>query len=274
MPVLINVAAYGDFVDKEKTKLGIEDGFDFTIRLDEEEAVDFSDRNPKAKDFKLIVRISCTGNVEDAVYSYKTDDPDIDIENSVDEEHEDAVTELVNVMGLGDIATSVTREDMMSILHDISEVQPYDDIVISFGDFYDKYLEAYNGYTMIVFAQSRPLAIKHVRFSDASESDRWHPVIADGMSREQVRTAKEISRKYNIIDDYSLESNEKLEEKLYSISEKGRKEGSEAVRNKSEDPIIPVYTDINPDNMKFAPTGVLPRVRVRLRDELEKNSHK
>ena len=273
MPILSSVEAYGGFIDKEETKLGIEDGFDFTILLDEEEAVDFSNKNPAAKDFKLIIRISCTGIIEDAVYTYKTDDPDLDIRDFVDEEHEDAVTELVNVMGLGDIATSATRADMMVALRDISELQPDDDMIVIYGTDYDKYLEAYNGYIISVLAHGRLMITKHVDLS-TNEAERWVPFVTNTTPKEYVRWAKDYARKYNIIDDYALEPQAKLDEKLYAISDEGRAEGEEMVRDMSEDPIMPIYMHIREDAVKIPPDGVLPKVRVRLRDVLEKNSHK
>lgn len=273
MSVLKSVAAYGGFIDKEKTKFGIEEGFDFTVTLDEKEAADFSAK-PSEYGSELTVRISCMGVIEDAVCSHNTDDPDLNIRDYVDEEHEDAVTELVNDMGLGDIATSITRYDMVPMLCELSEKQPDDDIMVMYGEDYDKYLEGYNGYILNVFSQGSLMICKHGKF-EGNTAGKWGPYVTKTMTADQIKTAKELAHKYNIMDEYANEPDESLKDKLYSVSDEGRAEGEAAVRDMSENPVLPIYMNISKEDIKEPSTGVLPKIRVRLRDAISgKNSHK
>lgn len=253
------VSACGEYLDEEKTKMKIEDGFDFDITVSESQAKDMG-VGFAVGDSHLCFRISSTGAIDGVICECFNSDSDVVEADAISEEKLNIVEAIVTHFRLREMAEAETRAKLLNIISDVSLMQPKDAVMVGYGGSYDKYLQAYSTCLLAIYKNGKRMIEKEflIDFDPETESV-WKICLTNDDA--DIETAKQLRKEYNIRDEYVLDFlPDEIEKKLYAISPEGVKEGQAEVRRMSGRAASTIYYKMLSNRDKRMPDNLIHKI--------------
>lgn len=253
------VSACGEYLDEEKTKMKIEDGFDFDITISESQAKDMG-ADFAVGDSHLCFRISSIGEIDGVMCECFNSDSDIITADIVSEEKLNIVENTAAHFRLKEMAQAETRAKLLNIISEVSLMQPEDAVMVGYGGTYDKYLQAYSTCFLTIYKNGKRMIEKEFPIAvNFNEESLWKICLSDDDT--DIETAKQLRKEYNIRDKYVLDFlPDEIEEKLYAISPEGVKEGQAEVRRMSGKAASTIYYKMLSNRDKKMPNNLIHKI--------------
>ena len=266
---LCSVSACAEYLDDTQTKMKLEEGFDFDIAISEQQAKMLGVKDAKGESH-LCIRVLFTGEIEGIMCECPSADEDISFVQAVSDDYMSNVIEIISQYRVMDMATATTRAELIDVISNVSKKQGDKDIILAYGDNYDKYLEAYDSCLLSVYRYGIRMIEKYMDVEvNFDKKYLWQICVAETADITYRNAAKLMQKEYNIRDEYIAElTPEQIEEKIKAISPAGIKEGQAAVRKMSGRAVMSIYYERFSARDKNMPQNLMHKISERL----EKNS--